>query len=124
MSKIYLIRHAQASFLEDDYDNLSNKGILQSEALGTYFVNNNIQFNKIFIGTLKRHKQTFEGFTQAFSAKRIELPKPVYLEELNEHQVPEALSLAYDDFTNQYDEAKTLFNEIEKVETAKAVNKN
>jgi len=112
MSKIYLIRHAQASFLAEDYDNLSEKGILQSESLGTYFAKNDIHFDKIFIGKLKRHQQTFNGFINAFSNNGIELPKPIYLEALNEHQVPEALTLAYDDFLNQYDEAKTLFDEI------------
>jgi len=122
MSKIYLIRHAQALFLEDDYDNLSDKGILQSEALGMYFVDNNIHFNKIFIGKLNRHQQTFNEFNNAFAAEGIELPKPIYLEELNEHQVPEALTLAYNDFINQYDEAKKLFNEINKDQNLKRRN--
>lgn len=112
MSNIYLIRHAQASFLTDDYDNLSEKGFLQSEALGSYFVEKDILFNKIYIGKLKRHQQTFERFNLAYFNNGIELPKPIYLEELNEHQAPEALSLAYDDFVNQYDEAKKLFYEI------------
>ncbi len=112
MSKIYLIRHGQASYLSEDYDNLSDKGILQSKELGRYFADNNIHFNKIFIGKLNRHQQTFDGFTSAFSTNGIILPNPTFLEELNEHQVPEALTLAYDDFVNQYDEAKQLFNEI------------
>ena len=112
MSKIYLIRHGQASYLSEDYDNLSDKGVLQSEALGKYFADNNIHFNKIFIGKLNRHQQTFDGFTSAFSTNGITLPNPTFLEELNEHQAPEALTLAYDDFVNQYDEAKQLYNEI------------
>lgn len=114
MSKIYLIRHGQASYLSEDYDNLSDKGILQSKALGRYFADNNIHFNKIFIGKLNRHKQTYDGFTGAFSTNGITLPSPIFLEELNEHQAPEALSLSYDDFVNQYDEAKQLFNETQK----------
>jgi|AP95_1055475.scaffolds.fasta_scaffold00799_8 broad specificity phosphatase PhoE len=122
MSKIYLIRHAQASFLADDYDNLTEKGVLQSEILGLYFVDKNIHFDKIFIGKLKRHQQTFDGFNKAFITEGIELPKPIYLEELNEHQVPEALSLAYNDFINQYNEARKLFNEIEKDSNLKRKN--
>ena len=106
MSKIYLIRHGQASYLSEDYDNLSEKGKLQSEALGRYFADNNIHFDKVFIGKLNRHQQTFDGFTSAFSTNGITLPNPIYLEELNEHQAPEALSFTYDDFVNQYDEAK------------------
>jgi len=98
MSKIFLIRHGQASYMADDYDNLSHKGILQSEALGLYFAKYPIRFDKIFIGKLKRHQQTFEGFAKAFSNNGMELPKPIYLDELNEHQVPEALKMAYDDY--------------------------
>ena len=122
MSKIYLIRHAQASFLADDYDNLSEKGILQSEALGRYFAKNDIHFDKIFIGKLKRHQQTFDGFVHEFSSKNIELPKPIYLEELNEHHALDALTFYYKDFITQYDEAKKLFNEIDKDSSLKRRN--
>jgi len=114
MSKIYLIRHGQASYLSEDYDNLSDKGILQSEALGKYFTENNIHFNKIFIGKLNRHQQTFDGFTNAFSTNGKTLPNPTFLDELNEHQAPEALSLTFEDFVNQYDEAKKLFDDFNK----------
>ena len=122
MSKIFLIRHGQASYLSDDYDKLSDKGVLQSIALGRYFLDNNIQFSKIFIGKLNRHQQTFDGFANAFEAKSIALPKPIYLEELNEHQAPEALTLAYDDFINQYDEAKMLVKEFNREPNLKRRN--
>jgi len=112
MSKIYLIRHGQASFLAEDYDNLSEKGKLQSQVLGNYFVKNHIHFDKIFIGKLNRHQQTFEGFNTAFLSEKIDLPSPIYLEELNEHQVPEALTLAYDNFVSQYKEAKKWLTEM------------
>jgi broad specificity phosphatase PhoE len=112
MSKIYLIRHGQASFLSDDYDNLSEKGIQQSKALGSHFFENDIHFDKIFIGNLKRHQQTFNGFSLAYSEKKIALPEPTYLQELNEHQVPEALGIAYDDFVNKNKNAKMLFEAI------------
>jgi len=112
MSKIFLIRHGQASFLEDEYDNLSNKGILQSEALGSYFLNNEILFDKIYIGKLKRHQQTFEGFSKSFFKSGIQLPIPVYLTDLNEHQALEAFKTSYDDFIINNKNAKTLFEEI------------
>lgn len=112
MSKIFLIRHGQASFLEDEYDNLSPKGIVQSEALGTYFLNNEIQFDKIYIGNLRRHQQTFDGFSTAFSSNGIKLPEPVYLNELNEHQALEAFKLGYDDFIMSNKNAHSLYEEL------------
>ena len=112
MSKIFLIRHGQASFLEDDYDNLSNKGIEQSEALGTYFLDNEIHFDKIYIGNLKRHRQTYEAYSKAFIGNSIEMPEPVFLEELNEHMALDAFKLAYDDFITTNKNANALFEEI------------
>jgi len=113
MSKIFLIRHGQASFLADDYDNLSNKGIEQSEALGNYFYDNEIQFDKIYIGNLKRHRQTFEAYSKAFIKKGTDLPQPVFLNELNEHHALEAFKLAYDEFIVVNKNAKLLIEEIE-----------
>ncbi len=112
MSKIFLIRHGQASFLKEDYDNLSNKGIEQSEALGTYFLNNEIHFDKIYIGNLKRHQQTFDAYSKAFINDGIELAKPVFLNDLNEHQALEAFKFAYEEFIEVNSNAKTLFEEV------------
>ena len=114
MSKIYLIRHGQASFLSDDYDNLSKKGMVQSEALGDYFLNNQIHFDKIYIGNLKRHQQTFEGFSKPFVAKGHAFTNPLYLKELNEHQALEAFSSAYEDFISKNESAQNLFHSIDK----------
>ena len=122
MSKIYLIRHGQASFMADDYDNLSEKGIRQSKALGSHFFKNDIHFDKVYIGNLKRHQQTFEGFSHVFLDNSIVLPKPTYLQELNEHQVPEALGIAYDDFITKNNNAKMLFEGI--VENPELKRKN
>ncbi len=122
MGKIYLIRHGQASFLADDYDNLSNKGIIQSEALGGYFLRNEIHFDKIYVGKLKRHLQTFDAFSKAYHINGPELPKPVYLKELNEHQALDAFKLGYNDFIEQNEVAKKLYNEIQ--EDANMMKKN
>ncbi len=112
MSKIILIRHGQASYGAANYDNLSEKGIVQSRALGEYFVAKKIQLDKIYVGKLQRHLQTFEAFSSAFMDNNLELPIPVFLEELNEHHGNETLRLAFDDFTKQYAHAKKLADEV------------
>lgn len=60
MGKIYLIRHGQASFEADDYDQLSALGFQQATALGQHFAQRNVQATNIFSGSLKRHQQTAE----------------------------------------------------------------
>lgn len=65
MSELILIRHAQASFGEEDYDNLSDLGHKQATLLGKLFKDLKINPNKVIIGTQKRHFQTLEGFDLA-----------------------------------------------------------
>ena len=58
MAVIYLIRHGQASFHEEDYDNLSELGITQAKVLGPC-ISSKIGSPKIAIqGTMNRHIQT------------------------------------------------------------------
>ena len=61
MSELYLIRHAQASFDAEDYDQLSALGQQQSLLLGEYFARQKIQFDWVACGTMRRHRQTLEG---------------------------------------------------------------
>ncbi len=58
MARIYLIRHAQASFGSQDYDRLSDLGRRQARCLGDYFVQCDIQFDAIYSGTLRRQRDT------------------------------------------------------------------
>ncbi|MBL4803108.1 MAG: histidine phosphatase family protein [Emcibacter sp.] len=61
MAEIYLVRHGQASFGADNYDQLSDLGHQQSEYLGQYFTDRDINFDHIIIGTQHRHRQTAES---------------------------------------------------------------
>jgi broad specificity phosphatase PhoE len=64
MAEIYLVRHGQASLGSDNYDQLSKLGQQQAQWLGEYFKQQNIVFDRIVSGTLKRHQQTVEGIGQ------------------------------------------------------------
>jgi broad specificity phosphatase PhoE len=64
MGTLYLVRHGQASFGADDYDQLSDLGHKQSVRLGEYFAHKGIHFDGLIAGTLRRHKQTLEGILQ------------------------------------------------------------
>ena len=58
MTRIYLIRHGQASFAADDYDQLSDIGIKQSSILGDYLKQKHITPDVVMVGNMKRHHQT------------------------------------------------------------------
>ena len=68
MGTLYLVRHGQASFGADDYDQLSEQGQRQSVRLGEYFAFKGIAFEAALMGSLRRHAQTFAGIQQGLQA--------------------------------------------------------
>ncbi len=76
MGHLYLVRHGQASFGADDYDQLSDLGRRQSVRLGQYFAERGIRFDAILAGTLRRHRQTLEGLLEGMGTRATHLPWP------------------------------------------------
>jgi broad specificity phosphatase PhoE len=64
MGTLYLVRHGQASFGADDYDQLSELGQRQSRRLGEYFASQGIEFSAALCGSLKRQADTLAGIAQ------------------------------------------------------------
>ncbi len=58
MGTIYLIRHGQASFGHDNYDQLSPQGQAQAHCLGAYLQRAGIRFDHVYSGTLARQRET------------------------------------------------------------------
>ncbi|MEN9551557.1 MAG: phosphoglycerate mutase, partial [Pseudomonadota bacterium] len=87
MGQLTLVRHGQASFGADDYDQLSELGQRQSIRLGAYWKQTSehtpdtLSFDAVLIGSLKRHRQTWEGIAQGASLQMT----PEVWPELNEY---------------------------------------
>lgn len=88
MSKIYLFRHAQASYMSANYDQLSQKGEEQSRLLGKWMKSQNISFDKLYRGSLFRHQQTYE-----IASGECGLGDCMVLDGLREHQAPATLKM-------------------------------
>ena len=112
MSKLYFFRHAQASYLAKDYDQLSPKGEEQSVLLGQYLANKHVFFDKIYIGPLKRQLQTYSKVAAVFEAQNLSIPSPQILTGLKEHSGPEAVKLAYSDLVKKFPVIEDLTQEI------------
>jgi len=65
MNKITLIRHGQASFGAENYDQLSDLGRLQAAALGEYFFKHQIKFDAIIHGQMSRQMETARILAQS-----------------------------------------------------------
>ena len=66
MSKIYLIRHGQASFGKSNYDQLSELGSQQAKWLGDHLNQVGHARSIVLEGNLVRHKQTSDGIETHF----------------------------------------------------------
>ena len=83
--RLWLIRHAQASFGSDDYDVLSKVGHEQSQRLAAWLVAHpDLAFSHVCRGTLRRHKETLAAIELAFSNANRPLPEVVEDEDWNE----------------------------------------
>ena len=87
MSSIFFVRHGQASFLADDYDNLSPLGRRQSQALGDFFVRQNQAFDEVYCGPRRRQIDTADEVGKCLQASSLGWPKPQVVEAFDEHQV-------------------------------------
>ena len=75
MGTLYLVRHGQASFGADNYDQLSDLGQRQCHQLGRYFASKGRRFDTVISGTLQRQIQSQQaiasGLGQASEALRL-----------------------------------------------------
>jgi broad specificity phosphatase PhoE len=64
MGVIYVVRHGQAAFGTENYDQLTEIGFSQSRLLGAYFGRRKIQFDAVFTGTLRRQIETADAILE------------------------------------------------------------
>jgi broad specificity phosphatase PhoE len=76
MSTLYLVRHGQASFGTDNYDQLSTLGREQVQLLGEFFAETDEKIDRIYAGSLQRQRETAE-----IVAGAIGLQEPIVIDE-------------------------------------------
>ena len=75
MSQIRFIRHAQASFGKANYDQLSEFGFEQSKELGKYLVKEKQHFDRIYVGPLRRQRETYETVKAEYQKAGLAIPR-------------------------------------------------
>ncbi len=85
MSRILLVRHAQASFLEPDYDKLSSTGEIQARVLGEYWASRNITFDRVYSGPCVRQTDTARIVAGIYERRGVAFPATAVLREFDEY---------------------------------------
>jgi broad specificity phosphatase PhoE len=92
MGHLFLVRHAQASFLSQNYDQLSELGETQSRLLGEYWVRHRVLFDRLCTGPAMRHQKTAQIVGETYGRNGLNSPEPVILREINEFHGEAVLS--------------------------------
>ena len=101
MSELILVRHGQASFFEDNYDQLSECGREQSFQLGQHWVAEQESFDAVFTGPRVRHQDTAAIVGDCYRKAGLDWPTATIRAELDEHHVDQLVSQQADSLANQ-----------------------
>ncbi len=91
MGSVYLVRHGQASFGADNYDQLSELGHRQCVKLGEYFRHKGLRFDAALVGTLQRQVESLAGIAQGMQWQ----PEPLSWPGLNEYDSKAVLTAVH-----------------------------
>ena len=92
MGRLFLVRHAQASFLSQNYDQLSTLGEKQAKLLGEYWAQRNVVFDRVCTGPALRHQHTAQLVSNAYRKAGRHFPSPAVAAEFDEFQGEAVLS--------------------------------
>ena len=67
MSSLALVRHGQASFFAENYDQLSPLGEQQARLLGEYWLRRGVRFDEVYTGPRVRQIETAALAGEAFA---------------------------------------------------------
>jgi broad specificity phosphatase PhoE len=99
MSRLILVRHAQASFFSDNYDQLSPLGESQARALGEHWLRFGVHFDEVIVGPFQRHVQTEQIIRSVYDANETPWPQAEIRPEFDEHCVDHLISEPLDELT-------------------------
>ncbi len=91
MSRIILVRHGQASFLERDYDKLCANGETQAKLLGEYWSRRRVNFSGVYSGPRVRQQETARIVAEAYRSAGADFPEAVIMNEFDEYQAEAVL---------------------------------
>jgi len=117
MSMIYMIRHGQASFGKDDYDQLSPLGKRQARILAQHLLTTDFHPDAAYSGTMARQTATAQEVLSAYRAAGRKVPDLEMLSGFNEYDTSTIVTALFPDMVK---EDPSLNDELPKMYTSKA----
>jgi broad specificity phosphatase PhoE len=91
VSRIILVRHGQASFLEQDYDKLCANGETQAQLLGDYWSRRGVVLGSVYSGPRVRQRETARIVSETYRSAGVDFPETVVMSEFDEYQAEAVL---------------------------------
>lgn len=86
MSRLLLVRHGQASFLEQNYDRLSATGERQARLLGEYWSHRRMAFPYVYSGPRSRQIETARIVGEIYKDAGLPWPEVQIMQEFDEYR--------------------------------------
>ena len=102
MSTLALVRHGQASFFSDNYDQLSPLGQRQAQLLGESWARRGLRFDEVYTGPRQRQIETASIAGQAMVKAGLPWPDAQILPELDEHQADQLIKLGINEIIERH----------------------
>ncbi|HEY6947061.1 MAG TPA: histidine phosphatase family protein [Candidatus Acidoferrum sp.] len=113
MGRLFLVRHAQASFLSQNYDQLSASGEKQARLLGEYWAQRNVVFDRVCTGPAQRHRQTAQLVAEAYRKAGRPFPSPAVVEQFDEFQGEAVLAQSLPQLLSHNDRVRELHKALQ-----------
>jgi len=85
MSRLFLVRHGQASFLEQNYDKLSAIGERQSRLLGNHWAQRRVCLHRVYSGPRSRQTETARIVGEEYRNAGVPWPQVQVIQEFDEY---------------------------------------
>jgi len=114
MSNLYVVRHGQASFFAEDYDQLSLVGQTQSRLLGEYWARRHVRFDVVYAGPCRRHIDTARIVDEVFQTNGLAWPETIVLAGLDEYEAEAVLKQSLPRLVEEHEHIRQLHRDVER----------
>jgi broad specificity phosphatase PhoE len=124
VSRVFLARHGQASFLQPDYDKLSATGEAQARQLGEYWAHRRVSFHRAGVGPRVRQAETARLVAEAYQKAGVHFPEPTMMPEFDEYQGDAVLAESLPKLLENDREIQALHSDFQNSSNTRELHRN